>query len=457
MIDFSRRDSFDRLAALTGLYSPDVSLFDRGAAPVSVKKIGSDERKLFAAHPGQLQIIDAFFNGQRMVQAVCGARWGKTRLAGQLGAYGFIQKQKQIWIVAPTYELGKKTFSYILQILDQIPWIRGHYKVNRSDWKIYAKSRNWGSFIQLKSAAHEYSLDAEELDLVIPDEFAKCTDRVWNRLRPRLMDREGQAFAISTPVGHNHFYDMYESGRWWSLQSSSYENPFLPEGEIDELKQDMDSQAFQQEIMAKFVVFAGQVYFMFDPQKHLVDPGDIDLSGWPITVVVDPGLKDPCAITWVAHNPMTRHDVIVRSMRKSNMLFPEVAKVIRKHEPKEGYDGMVYDPYGGDARSQETNHSFRSWMRDNAGMEFQGKRMGKQERILLARGRFENMDGDVKLQILNAPETRTITRAVENYHYPDSQTRQAEPVHDINSHECDNIANYVAWRYRRVQSRSIAV
>lgn len=456
MIDFTRRDTFDRLAVLTGLYSPDASLIEsRGAAPVSVR--GSKENRIFAAHPGQLKIIDAFFNGERMVQAVCGARWGKTRLAAQFAVYGFMQAHKNIWIVAPTFMLGRKTFGYILEILEKIPWLNGQYKVNRTDWKIMSKQKAWGSFIQLKSASHEYSLDAEELDLVIPDEFAKCKEKTWNRIRPRLMDREGQTFAISTPIGHNFFYNFYESDRWWSVQSSSYENPFLPDGEIDELKKDMDAQAFKQEIMALFVVFAGQVYFMFDPAKHLIKPEDIDLTGWTITCVVDPGLNDPCAVTWFAHNPMTKRDVIIRSMRKSNMLFPEVAKIVKIHEPKHGYDGLVYDPWGGDARSQETSHSFKSWMRDNAGLRFEAKRMGKRERILLARARFENIDGEVNMQILDVPETRSITRAVENYHYPEDSDKQADPVHDINSHECDNIANYVAWRYRRVKTRSQAV
>ena len=444
-IEFENRDLWNRLAAMTGLYASK-----RLDGAVEVDIAGWK----WYAHPGQLRLIDAFFEGNRMVQAVCGARWGKTRLAAQLAAWGFLQNHKNMWIVAPTYSLGKKTFQYVLEILDKIPWIAGEYEVNRSTMSIRSKDRKWGSMIMLKSAKHEYSLDAEELDMVIPDEFAKCTDRIWNRLRPRLMDRQGQAFAISTPIGHNHFFDMYESDRWYSTQSTSYENPFLPAGEIDELKKDMDALAFKQEIEASFVVFTGLVYFMFSPETHIVDPKDVDLTGWSTTVVVDPGLNDPCAITWFKHNKVTGNDIIIRSIRQSNMLFPEVLQIIRRYEPPEGYDGYVYDPWGGDARSQETNHSFRSWMRDNGGIVFRARRIGKRERILAARGRFMNVDGEIKLKLLNVPENKSIIRAVENYHYPENEHRQTDPVHDVSSHECDNIANYVAWRHMSVKTRS---
>jgi len=463
VIDFTRRDTFDRLAVLTGLYSPDASLIEtRGAAPVSVR--GSKENRIFAAHPGHLKIIDALFAGHRYIQMTCGVRWGKTFF--QPSVYGFMQQHKNIWIVTPTYDLGHQNLEYTLESLDKIPWIRGKWKYLKGEKTIVANQKSWGSRIKFKSAEKLTSLDAEPVDLVEWDEAAKCRPQVKQKILARILEREGTIIGKSTPVGHNFYYDMHEDPLWYSLQSSTYDNPFIANSVIDDLKKMMDPQSFKQDIMAQFVVFAGQVYYMFDPDRHLIDPGDIDLNGWEIVLLADPGFSDPCALTWFAHNKINQEDVIIRSMllygAKNEM--ENVNRLINKFEPEHGYEAYVCDPYGGDQGNQQTRKSFRDWFKHEGedsngnGIYFHGVRSGKIKRILNAKGRFQNVNGDIRLRILNVPETHSIIRAVENYHYPEGiNDKQVLPVHDNNSHECDNIANYVAWRYRRVTTRSQAV
>ena len=65
---------------------------------------GSKGKRIYAAHPGQLKMINAVHSGKRYIQMTCGIRWGKTYF--QPSVYGFLQKQKNIWIVTPTYDLG---------------------------------------------------------------------------------------------------------------------------------------------------------------------------------------------------------------------------------------------------------------------------------------------------------------------------------------------------------------
>lgn len=453
-LDFSVREYWDRLAVVTGLYNPDLSYLKRGATLVRLKDEGGGVHK-FAAHPGQIELLDALCGGERFVQAVCGARWGKSKWGGFLAGGGLMQANKNIWAVAPSYEQGRKILGYTLDTLEKAGMVHDvHYKFKESRLIITTR---WGSFFQLKSAEREYSLDSEELDFVVEEEGAKYKPRVRNRIRPRLIDRQGQDYSQSTPVGHNYFYNMFEGEEFYSLQSPTAINPFLPPGELELMKEHYDPLSYKQEIEAQFVAFAGMVFFMFERGTHCVQPGEVDISDWPVSVVVDPGLRDPCAITWFANSGGSgsgSDDYIIRSIRKKDMLFPEVAQIINKYEPERGYEKYIYDPYGGDKRSQETNHNFRTWMEDNQtdkfgnSIYFKGYRSGKQERIISARSRMLNMKNQIKLKIVNCPETQTIIRSVENWHYPESETNtQDKPVHDINSHECDNICNYCGYNY----------
>ena len=464
MLDFSHRGYWDRLAVVAGLYHSDLSYLERGAVKVTIRDRGGKLHE-FAAHPGQVQMLDALCNGQRFVQAVCGARFGKSKFAGYILAGGAMQPEKNMWVVAPSYDMGRKALGYTMETMEKAGMRPGRdFKFRESHLRIDTK---WDSFVQLKSAEREYSLDAEELDFVLEEEGAKYKPRIRRRIRPRLIDRTGQDLAISTPVGHNYFYDMFEGNEFYSLQLPTTANPFLPEGELEAMREYYDPLAWKQEIEAQFTAFGGMVFFMFDRADHVIDKDRaerLDVHNWPVRVVVDPGLNDPCAITWIANNGgegSGADDVIIRSVRQSNMLFPDVAQLLDRYEPDAGYDRYIYDPYGGDKRSQETNHNFNTWMRGYATtkrggpVKFEARRDSKQARITAARGRFLNMKNDIKLHVLDSPETQTIIRSIENWHYPEGETVKDEPVHDINSHECDNICNYCGFYYSpRTKARS---
>ena len=438
MIDFSRRDVLDRFAVAAGLYS---------TTPVERAEEYDIDGKTVWAHPGHLKVLKALEEGERKILPVCGVRWGKTLLDAFLAFYGAMSPGKNIWIVSPTYELGAKAWFYLIEMLHKAGLHNpSHWRSNKQRKRI---DFAWGSFVQLRSADKPDSLASEECDLIIGEEFAKSKPRTWMRIRSRLIDRTGQVILPSTPEGFNHYYDLFASESFWTIQSESQANPWLSLEELEAMRKDMGACEYAQEVEAQFTAMTGAVFAEFNRTRHIVD---WDVSSWPVSVVVDPGLNDPCAITWIAHHPEGK-DVVIRSMRLQEQAaaFPNVLKQIRKYEPPGGYEAHVYDPWGGDARSQETMQSFRSWMRDQ-GLHFTAHKMGKRARILAVRSRLENIKGEARLFFLDVPETRSIIQAVSSWHYPEGE-RQADPVHDINSHECDNLCNYVAWRYKRGQNR----
>ena len=102
---------------------------------------------------------------------------------------------------------------------------------------------------------------------VIVDEAAFCQDLdvMWRRaIRPTLTDLSGDAWFISTPDGRNAFYRMWQFAQerptWYTVQRSSWDNPFLPIADLEDLKQQLPERDYIQEIMAKFVSEEGSVF-----------------------------------------------------------------------------------------------------------------------------------------------------------------------------------------------------
>ena len=200
-----------------------------------------------------------------------GRRWGKSLSASKETEPILQQKNTKTWIVAPTYDLTDKVFREVwkeLIIVQQFPVRRKSYREKFIEFE-------WGATLEGKSADSPDSLVGEGLDKLILDEAAKIKKRIWEQyLRPTLSDREGSVDFISTPEGFNWFYDLFMRGKdpdhpdWWSIQSPTWDNPFISKKDIKEAKATLTKETFDQEYGAKFTSFAGQVY-PFDRSAHV--------------------------------------------------------------------------------------------------------------------------------------------------------------------------------------------
>jgi len=130
------------------------------------------------------------------------------------------------------------------------------------------------------------------LKFLVMDEYADMKPDVWEQiLRPALADQKGSAMFIGTPMGRNHFYELYkfaelgddETYKGWHF--TSYDNPLLDPHEIDTAKKSMSSYAFRQEFMASFEA-RGSEMFKEDWVQYGEEPevGDyyiaVDLAGF---------------------------------------------------------------------------------------------------------------------------------------------------------------------------------
>lgn len=230
---------------------------------MTVYRLNDDKLKAliqFQPHVNQQKIID----GQKRFTCVtAGRRFGKTAVASYLALRQLWLTDRTIWIVAPTYDLAKKTWRYIYG------WVIRHFpnmKVNSSMLTIENPATR--SLLELKTAENPSSCIGSGVDFLIIDEASRVKSIVWQEaLYPTLADKKGKAFFISTPKGRGWFYEVFMKGQAGEGDYSSFsfemkDNLALPHliQEQEEARRELPQKVYEQEYLAKFLEDAGQVF-----------------------------------------------------------------------------------------------------------------------------------------------------------------------------------------------------
>lgn len=124
-----------------------------------------------------------------------------------------------------------------------------------------------GGSIAIRSAHTPDTLRGAGLDFAVLDEAAFMDPMVWPQIvRPMLLERRGHALFLSTPYGHNWFWELFKVGMipdnedWASFQFNSFQNPLVDRSEIEAIRASTPDRVFQEEYMAQFIADAGQVF-----------------------------------------------------------------------------------------------------------------------------------------------------------------------------------------------------
>jgi hypothetical protein len=238
---------------------------------------------------------------------VCGRRLGKSTMAARDIEPLLLQRDKRLWIVGPTYDLGEREFRVIWndliigQKLGQDKRIKKSYNKRSGDMMIEFP---WGTLLEVKSAEHPERLVGDALDYVIMSEAAKHKPETWTKyVRPTLSDKRGGASFPTTPEGYNWVYDLYQYGKnperpaWEAWRFPSWENTVIyPGGELDEEIEEMRStmlpEEFDQEIAALFSSFVGKIFPEWDESTHVT------------SVPYNPLLPNYVSFDWGYTNPL---------------------------------------------------------------------------------------------------------------------------------------------------------
>ena len=197
----------------------------------------------------------------RFKVVAAGRRTGKSRLA----AYTLLVKALepgpgQVFYVAPTQGQARDIMWQTLLEL-------GHGVIASSHINNLQIQLINGAIISLKGADRPETMRGVSLKHLVMDEYADMRPEVWEQiLRPALADQKGHAIFIGTPLGRNHFYDLYQHGlkgdddTFTSFHFTSFDNPLLDPAEIEAAKKSMSSFSFRQEFMASFEAAGGELF-----------------------------------------------------------------------------------------------------------------------------------------------------------------------------------------------------
>tara|TARA_Y100000592_G_scaffold95332_1_gene161613 strand:- start:52 stop:951 length:900 start_codon:yes stop_codon:yes gene_type:complete len=186
------------------------------------------------------------------------------------------------------------------------------------------------------------SVVGRSYDLIIFDEAALVDGKdAFNvALRPTLDKENSKALFISTPRGRNNWFAEFfyrgfsdEFPEWASLRATYHENPRLSEADIAEAKKTMSEAEFNQEYMADFNVFEGQIW-AFDHEKCIEDLSELELKRMDIFAGMDVGYRDPTAFVVIAYDwDLQKYFVLdeyLDSERTTEQHAEEIKKLINK-------------------------------------------------------------------------------------------------------------------------------
>jgi hypothetical protein len=110
-------------------------------------------------------------------------------------------------------------------------------------------------------------------------------DLVWQQLlRPMLMDTGGRALIISTPRGHNWFWEMFIRGMegkqgYEAFRFPQTANPYVPNEETEAAREELPDLIFRQEVMAEFLASGASIFGLGIETPGAVKPNIVEPAG----------------------------------------------------------------------------------------------------------------------------------------------------------------------------------
>ena len=190
-----------------------------------------------------------------------GRRTGKSRLSAYMLLFSALDgKPGSVFYVAPTQGQARDImWDTLLEIGRDV--IK-HAHINNLQITLIN-----GCKISLKGGDRPETMRGVSLKFLVLDEYADIKPHVWEQvLRPALADRKGKAFFIGTPMGRNHFYDLYtyamtqDDPTYSAYHFTSFDNPLLDPEEINIARKSMSSYAFRQEFEASFEAIGSEIF-----------------------------------------------------------------------------------------------------------------------------------------------------------------------------------------------------
>lgn len=244
----------------------------------------------------------------RFITACVSRRVGKTFIANIILQVVALMPGAAVLIISPDYSLSSISWDLQRALLDKFDIER--IRDNAKDRIIELTN---GSLIKVAAVSKADSAVGRSYDLIIFDEAALNDHggQAFNiALRPTLDKPQSKCIFISTPRGDNWFREFFDRGfssehpEWMSIHADYHENDRASAEDVAEAKRTMSHAEFEQEYLANFVTFEGQVWSFSNENirdftamiNRIVEvPGRIE-----IIAGLDLGFRDQTALVIIA-------------------------------------------------------------------------------------------------------------------------------------------------------------
>jgi len=379
--------------------------------------------------PSQTALINAINNPKyRFVCAALSRRQGKTYISNVIGQLMALIPNTNILLMSPNYSLSQISFDLQRNLIKHFD-----LEVTRDNAKERIIELSNGSTVRMGSINQVDSCVGRSYDLIIFDEAALVDGRdAFNiALRPTLDKPDSKAIFISTPRGRNNWFaDFYNRGynneypEWISIRASYHENPRHSRIDITEARKAMSEAEFNQEYLADFNVYEGQVW-NFNHEKCVSDLSEIDTSKMDLFAGLDVGYKDPTAFCVLAYDWDVEKYYLVDEYLDAERTTEQHATEIRKLVDKWDIDWIYID-----SAAQQTRFDFAQ--------NYDISTINAKKSILDGIGHVAGIVDNEKLIVDQRSEEAL--KALDQYQWdPNPNLLREKPKHNEFSHMADAI------------------
>ena len=377
---------------------------------------------------------------QRFNVWVCHRRFGKTVLAlYQLiaDAYANTSPRPRYGYLAPLYRQGKVIAWDMLKHLTRpLPGT----KINEAELRV---DLTGDRRIQIFGADNPDALRGLYLDGAVFDEYAQMRPRIWSEVvRPALADREGWATFIGTPLGKNHFYDLYQQAHgqptWHTALYTVDDTQVLPEAELASARAAMAPEQYAQEFGCSFEsALIGSYYGSY--LETAKAETRITRVPWepsvPVHLAFDIGISDATAIWFVQAVGRMFH--FIDYLEASDHGIEWYAKVIKE---KPYTLGRIYWPHDIEARDFSSDGRTRLAIAESLGLR---------PSVVVPRGDIADGIAQVRTMfprfLFDSEKCYEGLEALKAYRREWSETRKDwldHPLHNYASHAADSLRTF---------------
>jgi hypothetical protein len=226
--------------------------------------------RLLKPHAGGQRAI--LKHSARYQVVACGRRFGKTELGKLLIADTVLRQGQDAWYISPTYKNSSVVWRDLRHTFQPAA-----VRMNGADRTIELVN---GATITLWTGNAADIMRGGAPGIVVIDEAAIIPELgyLWEQVvYPALNESKGRAVFLSTPKGHNYFWQVYQRGidplqpAWKSWQFPSGSNPVLlakNPAYAEEARAMLPDRVYRQEILAQFIEDAGGVFRGVMPVSH---------------------------------------------------------------------------------------------------------------------------------------------------------------------------------------------